>query len=239
MLIDLLGMPSYSFTWQNVFTGAGIPQRTGVDTKGLYAVSNATELLYIGKSKNLTRRLSQFIAASVGGWGQHSGGWRFFVRREGAPHAGDLKFDVWEGTEAYDRENEAIGKHGGALNVQSTIPEIKIEKYVGAVDKGSDLSTRLEVLDSLLECLVESFGCKPQQSEREIKRSWSYLSKRIEDKSDRKIYAGTNGKSVGIWVYVDEREWFPADRYLSEVTDREGLRELVRKLQLAWNEWED
>ncbi|RME25094.1 MAG: hypothetical protein D6798_09735, partial [Deltaproteobacteria bacterium] len=60
--------PSYTLSWEDLVLHDGIPQAL-IGVEGLYAVYVGGKLSYIGRTRNLSFRLGQLIAALCGSTG--------------------------------------------------------------------------------------------------------------------------------------------------------------------------
>jgi hypothetical protein len=113
---EVLGTaPDHSLTWADLVMGDGIPQGlVGVD--GLYAVFVSQRLSYVGRSKNLCFRLGQLVAALCGSTGDGitrghhvAWGWEY-------PADAELRFEVFKGASAYEKERLVIARHRPPFN---------------------------------------------------------------------------------------------------------------------------
>lgn len=99
--------PEHRVTWEDLTARYGVPEGL-YGVAGLYAVSKGGNLLYVGQSDNLSRRIGQAIGALCGGGDLHPI-YRLWVAWDELP-AGDLVFDIWAGDDAYNAEPSIIAE---------------------------------------------------------------------------------------------------------------------------------
>lgn len=111
----IIGMqPSVELSWDEITTGEGLPQRLD-GAAGLYAILGGDELLYIGSSRSLGRRIGQAVGAICGAPGLHPGGRRIFITWDTISRP--LRFLAFEGEMARVRERDAIVTLKPQMNV--------------------------------------------------------------------------------------------------------------------------
>jgi hypothetical protein len=102
--------PGHVLTWTSLVMTHGIPPALKYEI-GLYAVTRGDQLLYVGRSRSLARRLGQLIGALCGGrYGLHSGGHRILDRWSEVPQEGETTIFVWTGNKAYNAEKAILSE---------------------------------------------------------------------------------------------------------------------------------
>lgn len=105
--------PNHALSWHTLVMGDGIPGDL-IGAKGLYAVYLGAELVYIGKSTSLCRRIGQLIAALCGGVGVNEGfhpaySWEYDASQP-------LFVEVFKADNLDHREREAIQRFRPRFN---------------------------------------------------------------------------------------------------------------------------
>ena len=97
--------PTHALPWHTLVMGEGIPEDL-IGARGLYAVYMGNDLVYIGKSASLCRRIGQLIAALCGGVGVSEGfhpayWWEYDPSTK-------IVVEVFHAADLYSRERDAI-----------------------------------------------------------------------------------------------------------------------------------
>lgn len=98
-LQSVLGAPAHTFSWDEAVIGDGIPAGI-VDGFGVFVVRAGQQVVYLGRTKVMRRRLGEWIGAACGGDWPHADGFRAFDRWNELVRS-QLVFEVFPGWHTY------------------------------------------------------------------------------------------------------------------------------------------